>query len=358
MFILLIISWLLSLFSLFVFSYTQIDLNLTFLNWEPYLKLQQSLINLGYFQRQTNMWFFILTLISMIILYVLTIYLVYKNKITFKQLGVIILGVSFISFLSYNAFSRDIFNYMFYGKIITIYGQNPYLHRPLDFPQDEWIRFMHWVHVTYPYGPVLLGMFIVPSFFGFGKFLVTYFLFKLLFVLSYLIICVYIYKTVQSIDIAIKYKSASLLAVASFALNPLVLINGLNSPHVDIIMAAFSVVSIYYLLSQKIIKSVVFLVLSIGVKFATFIYLPIFNSYAVKILGYKYWFICLFLLSFFGSVILQSYGRGLQIWYFILPLSILPFLVYSIKLKWLIFLNLIPNLYFYSYIIFILTGQW
>ena len=150
----------------------------------------------------------------------------------------------------------------------------------------------------------------------------------------------------------------SLAAVASFALNPFVIINSLTSPHLDIVMAAFMIVALYYLLKQHNLGSLTLILLSVGIKYATIVLVPLFNRYAIRILGYRNWVFSLIALSFIGSIIIQSYGRGLQVWYFLVPLSLLPLLLYFIRLRWVILLNVLVYVYLGSYITFILTGEW
>jgi len=74
-----------------------------------------------------------------------------------KKLFIILIAVNIlIGLISYPAYSHDLFNYMFDAKIATFYQQNPYLYKALDFPTDPWLRFMHWTHRYYPYGPSFL----------------------------------------------------------------------------------------------------------------------------------------------------------------------------------------------------------
>jgi len=73
----------------------------------------------------------------------------------------ILIGVGLL--FSYPFLSHDLFNYLFDAKIVTFYHQNPYILKALDFPSDPWLRFMHWTHRTYPYGPSFLFLTLVPS---------------------------------------------------------------------------------------------------------------------------------------------------------------------------------------------------
>ncbi len=52
--------------------------------------------------------------------------------------------------------SRDIFFYTMSGRVLSIYGQNPYTVAPSAFPNDPLFVFSNWPDYTSPYGPIWL----------------------------------------------------------------------------------------------------------------------------------------------------------------------------------------------------------
>jgi len=52
--------------------------------------------------------------------------------------------------------SRDIFFYTMSGRILSIYGRNPYMVAPSAFPNDPLFGFSNWPDYTSPYGPIWL----------------------------------------------------------------------------------------------------------------------------------------------------------------------------------------------------------
>jgi hypothetical protein len=52
--------------------------------------------------------------------------------------------------------SRDIFFYIMSGRVLGVYGQNPYLVAPSAFPDDPLFVFSNWPDYTSPYGPIWL----------------------------------------------------------------------------------------------------------------------------------------------------------------------------------------------------------
>ncbi len=155
------------------FSYTQVDLNLTLLNWQPYLHLQNQLTNLGYFNRQINTVIFSVIFILLLLFYFLIIQHTLKNSQKSINIKKIIITTGVILLFGYPDFSHDLFNYIFDARILTHYGLNPYEFKALDFPTDTWIRFMHWTHRTYPYGPAWLAITAIPSLLGLNIFILT-----------------------------------------------------------------------------------------------------------------------------------------------------------------------------------------
>lgn len=356
-FLILSIVWSLISLATVVFSYTQIDLNLTLSQFKPYLDLQDKLIYLGYYNRQLNGLFLEVIVISMTASYLLVIFLSYKKTISLSQLYKLIIVISSILFFSYNAFSRDIFNYIFDARILTKYHLNPYLYKALDFPQDDWIRFMHWVHRAFPYGPAWLAITAIFSLLGLEKFILTLFLFKLLFVSSYILTVLYLVKI-------FKLTQDNQLLVSIFAFNPLVITEVLVSPHIDIVMISLALVSIYLFLTGalqmsrvKVIKADLLLAISIAIKFASVLFAPLFIVDMYKKLGLHRWLVSIFILSCL-TVVWQSLSRGTQNWYYLFPYTIFPLISSRFNFKLILLLATLSILPLVSYIRFVLTGSW
>ncbi len=212
---------------------------------------------------------------------------------------------SLILLLSYPFLSHDLFNYMFDAKILTFYGENPYLKKALDFPTDPWTRFMHWTHRTYPYGPIFLGLTLVPSFLSFGKFLPAYVLFKILFMIFYLL-------SVWSLN-----KVNKRLAV-TFATHPLIIIEGLLNAHNDLIGIGIALIGFYYLTREKpneLLSRILFL-LSAGIKYMT---LPIIIISKNK--SKMRWFSLSLAIAILAWLTFKS---EIQPWYFLTLFIFLP----------------------------------
>jgi hypothetical protein len=319
--------WILSLIGLLVFSYTQIDLNLTLSSNWAYQNIQNHLIQLGYFNRPLNTLFYFLIYILFVICYLVFVSLVRSKKIDLKLTCWLIGVTGLLILFSYPAFSHDIFNYIFDAKILGFYAKNPYLYSALDFPNDLWTRFMHWTHRTYPYGPIWLIISLPFLFLGLGKFSSTLLSFKLLFLLAYLLSCFLMYKISQKI----KLKNPQLNLIL-FALNPLVIFEGLIAGHLDLVMVSLVLAGVWFWLNSKKWLAGLFYLLAAGVKFIPVIFIPsLFLSHlrgvcrfhlggekhfgGVKILKLLAWLALLALLGY-------SIYRRPQPWYWLLPFSL------------------------------------
>ncbi|MBA2450149.1 MAG: hypothetical protein H0V51_19205 [Chloroflexi bacterium] len=73
--------------------------------------------------------------------------------------AVVLLGVVPLVLLAtlapgYPLLSSDIFKYVFDGRILAVYGQNPFLHVPAEFPDDRFYSMVYWRAVTNAHGPL------------------------------------------------------------------------------------------------------------------------------------------------------------------------------------------------------------
>lgn len=339
-------------FSLCLYSFTQIDLGLVISRFHFFYQIEKAFQYIGYFNRPLSTSLYIFILIGLSVLYIVSLKLAIKKKIEKRLIWKIIVFGAILLAFSYNAFSYDIFNYIFDAKIITHYHANPYTHKALDYPGDPMLAFMHWTHRVYPYGPVWLLVTVPLSFIGLQFFLPTFFLFKIMISASYVGSTYFIGKIFQKIK-----PDKELFGIIFFGLNPLVLIESLISSHLDIVMMFFALLSLYYLLEKKYSISYSTLILSVGIKFLTGLFFPIYiviNYLQVKNKK-NYWdrlFSIILLLLVCGIVIESKQSGNFQPWYLLSLLSFGVFLSnkYFVSLPLIIFsiaslLLYVPYLY-------------
>lgn len=349
-------AYLLVIFGLFLYSFTQVDLGLTLTRLSIWQILQTSFQYIGYFNRPLSTAIFISLIISLFAFYILFLWLSHKNLVSKKQIWFVIIFVCLILTFSYNAFSYDLFNYVFDAKIVTFYGQNPYEYKALDYPGDPMLSFMHWTHRTLPYGPTWLFLTVPLSYLGLQYLLPTLILFKILMSMAFLGTVYFIGKILNII-----LPKNNLFGLILFALNPLVLIESLVSSHNDIVMVFFIISSFYFLITKKYFKSILLFMLSIGVKYATVFLLPVFILFLYfkrkknleKNLP-KLFFLTIILMIF--AVFGASYRTNFQPWYL---LYIVPFTALLSKKYYVFIPTIIFSLFaLLQYVPFLYLGNW
>lgn len=333
---------------LFIYSYGFVDLNLTLSSNPILFNFVTWVQHLVYFNRPLSLKVFIVLIVLLYLLYFITLLLHYSLK-RFPWRPVIFLAV--ILSLSYPMLSSDVFKYLFAGKEILVYHANPYLVTPNSFPDDTWIRFMRWVHTTTPYGPVFTGLTIPYYLLGFGKFVPILYLFKLDQVAWYLLSIWLIGKILSSQ----KWSDRKVVvAQLFFALNPLILMEWLVNAHNDAIMITLLLASMYLLTVRKRAWSFVTLLLSIGIKYVTVIFVPLlfFPKLVEKHLQSTVYYLLTILTL---APLLYHYSWQYQPWYvtWLIPLSALS---PHRWLRWTI--GVYSFSVFSRYLFFVGTGSW
>lgn len=336
--------------ALLVYSYTQVDLNLTLFRSIEWLSFQKWAQEIGYFQRQTSVILF--SAISLLLFAFYIAFLKLSSKLSKKEIWFLILSTAFILFFSYNAFSYDLFNYIFDAKIVTVYNKNPYMHTALDFSGDPMLLFMHWTHRVFPYGPTWLGATVPLSFLGQNVFIPTLFLFKGLMVLCYLGTVYYISKILKVVS-----PKDEKFGTLFFALNPLVVVESLVSAHNDIVMVFLATFALYKLVSKKYLSAFPLLGLSAGVKFASGLLLPIF-AYVFYKKGKVDWykmFVYSIIFMILG-VVMASVRTSFQPWYL---LNVLPITALIARKDYILVPTIIVCLFaLANYVPFLYLGNW
>lgn len=256
-------SLLLSL-AFFLYSYGFTDFNLTlsshpavtgFVSWSQQLAM---------FDRPLSLKIYLLLVTASFLLYLLILKSAHKLT-SFPWRPVILLAAVYV--FAYPLLSSDVFKYLFGAKTIFVYHANPHLVAPQVFEGDTWLRFMRWIHTPSPYGPIETVAASLAYLAAFGKFVPTLYLYKLM-QLGWYLLSIWL---IGKLATPTKRLSAQLY----FAANPLILWEWLANAHNDAIMLSLLLLSIYFLKLGRQWSSLLALLLSIGVKFVTVVYLPL-----------------------------------------------------------------------------------
>jgi len=247
-----------TLICLLFFSYAYIDSNLI------YFRLLYSGFSYNY--RATTTILFTSLVIILFVCYLFFIYLFQNKLLSVRDVKKLIITTITILFLSYPAMlSYDIFNYIATAKVVFSYKENPYIIMPIEFINDPLLLFTHAANKTALYGPVWITLTSFPFLLSFDNFLLTLFLFKLIPLVFYLYSLIILYKL-----------SKNWYSILLFSLNPLVVIESLISSHNDIVMMGLALTAILLIKNNRNVLAMVFLSMSIGIKFSTIFLLPAF----------------------------------------------------------------------------------
>ncbi len=227
--------------------------------------------------------------------------------------------------LSYPAaLSFDLFNYIATAKVTFHYFENPYVIMPIQFFGDPVLLFTHAANKTALYGPLWILLTSVPFYSSFNNYLISIALFKLLIAGFFFGIVWLIWKMTKSS-----------MSVLYFAASPLVLIETFVSGHNDVVMMFFALASLYFLKEKKIYYSIILLICSILIKFATLFLLPVFIYYLYLKINKKEvdWNRMFFISFFLMSVVffLAPIREEIYPWYAIWPMTFLSLFVTAKK---------------------------
>lgn len=269
----LLISYFIASLALFLYSYTQVDLNLTLSRVSIWQTVQKSFQHIGYFQRPLSASIYLVILAAFFFLYFLTAGLV--RKISRQEIWILIITVTVLLVFSYPAFSYDMFNYMFTAKTVLLYHKNPYDVIPLQFAGvDAWVNFMRWTHLPSAYTPLWILLTLPAYFFGFGYFLIIMWNIKLLVAGFYLLTVWLIERIMTGLNPGNQGLTLAKKSMIIFALNPLILIECLVSSHNDVVMMALVMMAIILYLNKKVTSSFFVWALSVAAKLMTLFLLP------------------------------------------------------------------------------------
>lgn len=258
--------------SWFLFSYTQVDLNLT-LNQSGLARDVQSFFQqIGFYNRPLSTAWLVSNLIISFLLYFIVIKPQSGLKSPKHLLVTAITGAVVMNF-AYPAFSYDIFNYMFTAKTVLFYGRNPYEITPIQFAGfDAWLSFLRWTHLPSAYTPLWILLTLPFYILGFNKFLIILFNIKMLMTAAYLLCGYFIYKVARITG------KDPVLTASIFLFNPLVYVESVISAHNDIVMMALALGAVYLWLNSKYsdLRAFIFLALSVAAKSMTIFLYPMF----------------------------------------------------------------------------------
>jgi len=220
--------------------------------------------------------------------------------------------LALISIFSYPLTAIDLFIYAIRTRGWALYGLNPLSTAPETLPQtDPWIKLAaEWIDAASPYGSAWEVLSLGSYYLTGGNYLAHLFALKIVALLAYLGCLWLVYKILQKLQPA-----WTVAGTIAFGWSPLVLLEGVQNGHNDIVMAFFLMAAVWALARwaanhQTTIPSILdpwlllmclFLAFSILVKFVTAMIVPFFLIGIA--IAYRPWWQRLVSLGIYGAVI-------------------------------------------------------
>jgi hypothetical protein len=345
--VILLIAYCFLFFIYSLYSYAFLDVNLTLTSVPIFLWLQKEIQHFGYIHRSSSALFF-LAIIGLIILCYVAIVKHQSNSFKPKWIFLVIASLLVIS---YPSFSSDIWNYIFNAKMVLVYHADPHQQIALNFPNDPMLMFMRNIHTPAPYFYVWTILSLVPGVLALNSIFSSLIIFKVFSLVQFLG-CFWVLQSIYQIYHVTNHKQRLVL----FMLNPLLLIESIGIGHNDLSMMFFALVSFYLLLLYKrngsikrLLLSIIFLALSIGIKYATVVLVPLYILYIFIDYDLGLWGALALLVLPFTRI------EQLHSWYLIWPLTWVFLSRSQEAIKFFIFLSFFALLRYLPYIYY---GNW
>ena len=179
------------------------------------------------------------------------------------------LGLSIPLLLLPGMFSGDLYLYMFYGRIIAKYGDNPLIVPPNNYPGDFQLYWIYWKWLPSAYGPVWLMLSGALSAFGGDGLWSNIFSYKIAVLILHVLTTMVVWLCARSIT-----PEHAGWAAVFYGWNPLVLHETVGSGHNDVMVALFVSLALLSALRKRWLFAVFFLVAGSMVKLTTIVLLP------------------------------------------------------------------------------------
>jgi len=144
------------------------------------------------------------------------------------------LPILFVAVLvpGYPLLSSDLFKYVFDGRILTVYGQNPFIHVPAEFPDDRFYDLVYWKAVVNAHGPIWRVLEAASAAVGNESCSRAILATKVWPSLAYLATIGALFATLRTLE-----PKRAIQGTVLYAWNPLVLLEALQNGHNDVVAA-------------------------------------------------------------------------------------------------------------------------
>lgn len=173
--------------------------------------------------------------------------------------------------------ATDLFDYVFYARILVRYGQNPLSVPPMVFRSDPFIKTVVWYKTPAPYGPLWVLLTAPGSYLAGDNLTLNLFAMNVL-------PAVFFLGCVLVIPSILKHLGPGhrLVGTLLFAWNPLVLFEAPGNAHNGIIMMFFLLLAVYFLVRRAWIWVMPALAASVLIQYASALLVLPFFLYCLR----------------------------------------------------------------------------
>ena len=173
--------------------------------------------------------------------------------------------------------STDIWDYVIHGRMISVYGINPFVEIAADVPFDRFISYVGWPWATSAYGPLWEVFATVTTKLAGDGIIANAVAFKML---NFIFLAGSTYILAK---ILLKVAPEKALAgVLLFTWNPVMIVETMGNGHNDIVMIFFILAAVWALMERRPALAIVSLMAGALVKFIPLLLLPAAGLIALR----------------------------------------------------------------------------
>ncbi len=168
--------------------------------------------------------------------------------------------------------SPDLFSYIFYARMATLYHLNPLVTAPFVVAKDPLYSYLYWKDQPSAYGPTWIALSsllqaLSDLLFGAKNLFATVLLFRLFGLLSHLCSTWLIWSMSGHLQVSRSSTRLRIIATLAFVWNPLLLFEACVNAHNDTVLLLLILLSLWFLVHQNMPRSYAFAALFLA--FAT-----------------------------------------------------------------------------------------
>lgn len=270
-------------------------------------------------ENRSDIWRIWIGLIYMFLAY-FVILIKKNNDYHFWQKNFSVYSARFILLFSFPLLSDDIYRFIWDGSGI-LNGINPFAFTPQELMQNKpaWLDELLFQKMNSPnyfsvYPPINQLAFVLSALPGKGNLLASIIILRI-------IILVFDIGNIYLIKKLLKFYNKDEKLVFWYALNPLVIIEFTGNLHFEAVMIFFTLLSVWFLVSNKWVFAAITLGLAVCAKLLPLIFLPLFikhigwkkSIYAVLICGIT--ILILFLPFIYNLELAKNFISSIQLYY-------------------------------------------